>query len=710
MATKIDKAEEGVGENEPTAMIHRSPKRAGRGRPRIYMATILASTDTSLTVHIRFNVKNRFAQKTLGVRPTSTHNRVTEFKKRQPREKATTPAVVVEVEVENDETALSLPYHGVLPYPECIINETEPTSEDRSLFERFALEAQVEEEEKEAETPLVDAAASELTPIPQLESYYYKRSRIEKIQLGDFCINTWYSSPFPEEFSRCHTLYICEYCLKYLGSPTSYDRHQLKICNTEKCHPPGIEIYRDPEARLAVWEVDGRKNVDYCQNLCLLAKLFLNSKTLYYDVEPFLFYVLTEIDEYNPVKHHFVGYFSKEKLNNSDYNVSCILTLPTYQRKGYGRFLIDFSYLLSRNEFKYGTPEKPLSDLGLVSYRSYWKLTIAKTLKQIYHLYVEKRPSVPAISIEILSKITGMTPSDVVIGLEEVGGLIRDSETGRYGIAINIDVVSTITEKWEAKGYVKVKPDKILWKPLIYGPSGGINSAPAALVNVFPLQNEDSIGLVPVVSNSISMISNFLMDDINNPFSFEEEAFREIDEMSKAGKHDSIDSFVFCHPNDAVSPPASKLKTLVPLSSSQQVENGIRGPDDVTDDEVKEDLDIGNDGVKTLDEDIGKITREDEDTGENEEFSAQEGDSADEDEVNDDIVEDEDDENEEEEDVDGASEISTDEEDGDNEEEEVEEEEVVNRTPPRRSARLSSDRQTTLPSKMTPLRRSSRLR
>ena len=36
----------------------------------------------------------------------------------------------------------------------------------------------------------------------------------------------------------------------------------------------------------------------YCQNLCLLVKLFLDHKTLYYDVEPFLFYVLTINDEY----------------------------------------------------------------------------------------------------------------------------------------------------------------------------------------------------------------------------------------------------------------------------------------------------------------------------------------------------------------------------------------------------------------------------
>ena len=46
----------------------------------------------------------------------------------------------------------------------------------------------------------------------------------------------------------------------------------------------------------------------YCQNLCLLAKLFLDHKTLYFDVEPFLFYILTEVDKYGA---HLVGYFSK---------------------------------------------------------------------------------------------------------------------------------------------------------------------------------------------------------------------------------------------------------------------------------------------------------------------------------------------------------------------------------------------------------------
>lgn len=49
----------------------------------------------------------------------------------------------------------------------------------------------------------------------------------------------------------------------------------------------------------------------YCQNLCLLAKLFLDHKTLYFDVEPFLFYIMTEVDRHGC---HIVGYFSKVRL------------------------------------------------------------------------------------------------------------------------------------------------------------------------------------------------------------------------------------------------------------------------------------------------------------------------------------------------------------------------------------------------------------
>lgn len=68
---------------------------------------------------------------------------------------------------------------------------------------------------------------------------------------------------------------------------------------------------RSDKTFLHFCKVDGNVSTIYCQNLCLLAKLFLDHKTLYYDVEPFLFYVLTQ----NDVKGcHVVGYFSKASI------------------------------------------------------------------------------------------------------------------------------------------------------------------------------------------------------------------------------------------------------------------------------------------------------------------------------------------------------------------------------------------------------------
>jgi histone acetyltransferase MYST1 len=177
----------------------------------------------------------------------------------------------------------------------------------------------------------------------------------------------------------------------------------MKVCQIR--HPPGNEIYRSQEkgVKIAVFEVDGYKEKIYCQNLCFIAKLFLDHKTLEYDCTPFLFYVICEVDEHGA---RMVGYFSKEKRSQAGYNLACILTLPCHQRKGYGSFIISFSYELSKLENTPGAPEKPISDLGLVSYRSYW----GRTLLEIF----KNQKSNDSMSIQALSRMTMFTTQDVI--------------------------------------------------------------------------------------------------------------------------------------------------------------------------------------------------------------------------------------------------------------------------------------------------------
>uniref|UniRef100_H2UZG0 Histone acetyltransferase n=2 Tax=Takifugu rubripes TaxID=31033 RepID=H2UZG0_TAKRU len=271
---------------------------------------------------------------------------------------------------------------------------------------------------------------------------------IKTILFGRYELDTWYHSPYPEEYARLGRLYICEFCLKYMKSQTILRRHMAK-CVWK--HPPGDEVYR--KGSISVFEVDGKKNKIYCQNLCLLAKLFLDHKTLYYDVEPFLFYVMTEADN---TGCHLVGYFSKEKNSFLNYNVSCILTMPQYMRQGFGKMLIDFSYLLSKVEEKVGSPERPLSDLGLISYRSYWKEVL---LRYMYNFQGKE------ISIKEISQETAVNPVDIVSTLQSLQML--KYWKGKHLVLKRQDLI----DEWKAKEIKRgnsnktIDPSSLKWTP-----------------------------------------------------------------------------------------------------------------------------------------------------------------------------------------------------------------------------------------------------
>jgi histone acetyltransferase MYST1 len=231
-----------------------------------------------------------------------------------------------------------------------------------------------------------------------------KVKNIEKIIMGGWEVEAWYYSPFPEAYCDLETLYVCEFCLTYMRKARTF-RHHKATCPCRK--PPGKELYRQGD--LSVYELDGKDHRAYCQKLCLMAKLFLDHKTLYYDVTPFVFYIVATNDEHGA---HIVGYFSKEKVSTEGYNLACIMTFPQYQKCGFGKFIISLSYELTKLEGITGSPEKPLSDLGKVSYRSYWTHVLLNLFKN--------HDMTKDISIKDISSETGIKTEDIISTLQSL--------------------------------------------------------------------------------------------------------------------------------------------------------------------------------------------------------------------------------------------------------------------------------------------------
>ncbi|KAI1295678.1 Histone acetyltransferase KAT5 [Halotydeus destructor] len=335
-----------------------------------------------------------------------------------------------------------------------------PVGRKRKLTTTSSSAKEVDEESQDSIAPHVCAGGSGAVIAPRATGSLAAHStddvvtrikNIEVIELGKHRIRPWYFSPYPQELTLLPCIYLCEFCLKFMKSRKCLQRH------TEKCnlrHPPGNEIYR--KATISFFEIDGRKNKAYAQNLCLLAKCFLDHKTLYYDTDPFLFYIMTEFDNRG---FHIVGYFSKEKESSEDYNVACILTLPPYQRMGYGKLLIEFSYELSKFEGKTGSPEKPLSDLGLLSYRSYWSETILEILLNLKPQDGQERP---ITTINEVSELTAVKKEDVISTLQYLN-LIQYYK-GQYIITLSKEVISAY-ERAMVKRRIRIDSKCLHWTP-----------------------------------------------------------------------------------------------------------------------------------------------------------------------------------------------------------------------------------------------------
>ncbi|KAL2815543.1 acyl-CoA N-acyltransferase [Aspergillus granulosus] len=205
---------------------------------------------------------------------------------------------------------------------------------------------------------------------------------VKHVVLGNLRFQTWYQSIYPEDLvsKETDTLYVCRWCFRYACDVNAHATH-TRLC-PHRTTPPGTRIY--DHGGYSVWEVDGADHKLFGQNLSLFAKLFVDHKSVFFDVVSFLYYILVFTDPNDPENsYHILGFFSKEKLSWDANNLACILVFPPYQRKQLGKLLMGVSYKISgweQDSSLIGGPERPLSEMGRKSYGRFWEERIARHL------------------------------------------------------------------------------------------------------------------------------------------------------------------------------------------------------------------------------------------------------------------------------------------------------------------------------------------
>ncbi|KAK2049668.1 hypothetical protein LZ31DRAFT_562478 [Colletotrichum somersetense] len=261
-------------------------------------------------------------------------------------------------------------------------------------------------------------------------------------------------------------LYVCPVCFKYSKELVAWWGH-VRVCERAGTvpgrkvyvHPRGRRLVRKEIARTtgkktnvapkfteeyvtdegewSVWEVDGEQDVLFCQNLSLFAKLFLDNKSVFFDVRGFNYFLLvyTPPPKPNspdpPPRPHIVGFFSKEKMSWDNNNLACILVFPPWQRKGLGALLMGVSYEISRREGIVGGPEKPISELGRKGYKRFWGGEVARWLLSCptngRGVAGDADPAL-LVDLEDCSRATWIALEDCLATLREMGVVV---EAGR---------------------------------------------------------------------------------------------------------------------------------------------------------------------------------------------------------------------------------------------------------------------------------------
>ncbi|RGP62491.1 histone acetyltransferase [Fusarium sporotrichioides] len=293
-------------------------------------------------------------------------------------------------------------------------------------------------------------------PAPSVRPPLRTDRNIDKVVLGNMCFRHPVKTGSKEAGAKGQAtggaslpavdrLYICPSCFKYSKELVAWCHHvhvwrrKILVPYDNKASGPKrrkgegniryVEELVQDEGEWSIWEVDGEKDGLFCQNLSLFAKLFLDNKSVFFDVTGFNYFLLVYTPPTRPSlistepelpSPRIVGFFSKEKMSWDSNNLACILIFPPWQRKGLGALLMGASYEISRREGILGGPEKPISDLGRKGYKRYWAGEIARWLLNI-ELDTKSPENEVLVDLNDCSKATWILPEDCLLVLRDMG-------------------------------------------------------------------------------------------------------------------------------------------------------------------------------------------------------------------------------------------------------------------------------------------------